>query len=222
MNRVLVVAPHPDDETLGCGGTLLKHKMQGDKIIWLIMTDVRQEEGFSENFIRTRDEEIDAVGKLYQFDHIYRLALPATKLDILPLGQIVQKVSSIIKAESPDLIYLPYPGDVHSDHKIVFDSLAACTKSFRYPSIKKVLCYETLSETDFGINPDHNGFTPNFFVNIEEVIEKKIQIMKVFQSEMGIFPFPRSEQAIRALAMLRGVVCGSLAAESFIIVKEIW
>lgn len=222
MSKVLVVAPHPDDETLGCGGTLLKHKSQGDEVIWLIVTDILETEGFAVEKIAARNQEIQTVTELYGYDKVYRMSFPTTKLDVFPIGQIIEHISTVIRKESPDIIYLPYRGDVHSDHKIVFDAVISCTKWFRYPSVKRILCYETLSETDFGINPDYNGFRPNIFVNIEDFIKTKIDIMKIYKSELGCFPFPRSEQAIQALAMVRGASCGCGAAEAFMLLKEIW
>jgi LmbE family N-acetylglucosaminyl deacetylase len=222
MKKILVVAPHPDDETLGCGGTLLKHKSNGDKIIWLIVTGIIEAEGFSQEKVESRNSEIEKVTHQYDFDMVYRSNFPTTKLDDFPIGKIVENISAVIKAENPEVIYIPYPGDVHSDHKMVFDTVVSCTKWFRYSSIKRILCYETLSETDFGINPDYNGFRPNVFVNIEEFIEKKIDIMKIYESELGEFPFPRSEKAIQALAMLRGAASGCKSAEAFMLLKEIW
>jgi len=221
MSKILVVAPHPDDETLGCGGTILKHKSQGDEIVWLIVTDILETEGFIAEKITNRNHEIEIVAGLYGYDEVYRLSFPTTKLDVFPLGQIIESISTVIRKENPDIIYLPYRGDVHSDHKIVFDAVISCTKWFRYSSVKRVLCYETLSETDFGINPDYNGFRPNVFVNISDFMEKKIDIIKVYKSEMGDFPFPRSEQSIRALAMMRGSACGCNFAETFMLLKEI-
>jgi LmbE family N-acetylglucosaminyl deacetylase len=103
---------------------------------------------------------------------------------------------------------------------MVYDATMACTKWFRYPSVEKVLVYETLSETDFMMNTDANGFRPNVFVNISDFLEKKIEIMKIYGSELSPHPFPRSENAIRALATLRGAASGVKAAEAFMLVKE--
>lgn len=221
MNKVIVIAPHPDDETLGCGGTLLKHKAKGDDIHWLIITEMQDSQGFSLSQIARRNEEIEAAAQYYQWDSIHNLRLPTTLLDTLPMGDIITKVSKVFQKIQPNQIYLPYRGDVHSDHRIVFDAVSACTKWFRYGSVKRVLAYETLSETNFEINPDSNGFRPNVFVDITDYLEKKAEIMKVYHSEIGEFPFPRSEQAIRALAATRGVSAGCHAAEAFMLLKEI-
>lgn len=221
MNRVLVVAPHPDDETLGCGGTLLKHKANSDYVHWLIVTDMSTENGFTAEQVITRTDEINEVAKRYGFDGWDNLRFPPARLDTVPAAELVAKIGAIVHKVQPNILYLPYRGDVHSDHKFVFDATAACTKWFRYPSIEKVLIYETLSETEFGINPDSNGFRPNVYHNIEGFLEQKISIMMCYKSEVSAFPFPRSEKAMRALAEYRGVAAGCQTAEAFMLIKEI-
>lgn len=220
MDRVVVVAPHPDDETLGPGGTLLKHRARGDELHWLIMTRMDEASGFSPQRIAARAKEIETVAGSYGFASVHKAEFPATSLDALPMGKIVDVVSRAFKAINPTIVYLPFRGDIHTDHWVVFDAVAACTKWFRYGSIRRVLAYETLSETDLGINPDVGAFRPNVFVDISEHLEKKIEIMRVFQSEMGGFPFPRSEEALRALARFRGTLSGFQAAEAFMLLKE--
>ncbi len=221
MKTVLVVAPHPDDETLGCGGTLLKHKASGDKIHWLIVTRIDEEAGFSTERISARSHEIKTVSTMYGFDSVANLNLPTTKLDILPIQQLIEMIGDAILKIRPEILYVPFPGDIHTDHRVVFQAVAACTKWFRFGSIKKILAYETLSETDFAINPDLNAFAPNVFVDISELMLEKLRIMQIYKSEMGLFPFPRSEEAIVALSQIRGVAAGCEAAEAFMLLKEI-
>jgi len=221
MKTVLVVAPHPDDETLGCGGTLLKHKASGDKIHWLIVTRIDEEAGFSTERISARSHEIKTVSTMYGFDSVVNLNLPTTKLDILPIQQLIEMIGDAILKIRPEILYVPFPGDIHTDHRVVFQAVAACTKWFRFGSIKKILAYETLSETDFAINPDLNAFAPNVFVDISELMLEKLRIMQIYKSEMGLFPFPRSEEAIVALSQIRGVAAGCEAAEAFMLLKEI-
>jgi N-acetylglucosamine malate deacetylase 1 len=117
--------------------------------------------------------------------------------------------------------YLPFPGDVHSDHEVVFDACVACSKSFRYPFIRRILAYETLSETEFGISPEVSGFRPNLWVDISSYMVQKIEIMKMYEGEMGEHPFPRSERNIRALATVRGARSGQQSAEAFMILEEL-
>ena len=116
---------------------------------------------------------------------------------------------------------MPHPGDAHSDHKVTFEATIACTKWFRYPSVKKIMVYETLSETDFGINPNHSAFHPTTFENIGQFLEQKISLMNIYKSEIAEFPFPRSEVAIQSLARLRGAQAGFEAAEAFLLLRDL-
>lgn len=216
--NIVVLTPHPDDETLGCGGTLLKHINQGDKVYWIIVTTMGN--NFTQDNKIKRAQEIKNVATTYKFEKTFELGFEAATLDQISDGKLIEKISEVFQEIQPNIIYVPYPSDIHSDHKSVFDATMACTKWFRYPSVEKVLIYETLSETDFTINPDANGFRPNVFVNIESYLEEKIEIMKVYKSEISDFPFPRSERAIRSLAYVRGAACGFEAAEAFMLLKE--
>lgn len=222
MNKkILFIAPHPDDETLGAGGTILKHKTQGDKIFWIILTNIHAEHGWELERVKQRQQEIDEVADAYQFDGVYKLDLPTTKLDELPMGEIISKILAVIKEIEPSTIYLQNRSDVHSDHRISFDAIMACTKSFRYPFIKRILMYETITETDFSPAIPENQFIPNVFVDISEYIDKKIDIMKVYASEVMNAPMPRSLDNIRNLAQYRGARIGANAAEAFQLIFEI-
>jgi LmbE family N-acetylglucosaminyl deacetylase len=222
MSRcILVVAPHPDDETLGCGGTLLRHIAEGDKVYWLIFTQMMPEDGYLADQIQRRQVEINRVAKAYSFSGVIELPFRAAQLDALPLGSLVQAVAKVVNQIQPDTVYIPYRNDAHSDHACVFDAVSACSKSFRYPFIKTVYAYETLSETGFSLTVDNQVFTPNTWVAIDTYLEQKIEIMRYYEGEMGVFPFPRSEQTMRALAQIRGSQCNTLAAEAFMLLKSI-
>jgi len=221
MSTILVVAPHPDDETLGCGGTLLRHIAEGDQVHWLIMTTITTDAGFSLEKVESRRKEIQRVVRNYGFSSYFQPEFISTQLDTYPLSSLIGVASKHISEIKPDTVYLPYRNDVHSDHTVVFDALSSCTKSFRYPFIKRVKVYETLSETEFSIDDGSNNFKPNCWVNISDYVDKKIEIMKIFEGEMSTHPFPRSEQNIRALATFRGATAGFDAAESFMVLKEI-
>ncbi len=217
INKVLVVSVHPDDETLGCGGTLLKHKDAGDETHWLICTHVNNNREFS----AVRDEEIKEVSKSYQFNSVTNLMLDTMRVDEYSMSELVQKISQVIKDVEPNIIYLPFRGDVHSDHRVIFDATYSCTKSFRYPFIEKLYMMETLSETEFAPVFKDDIFIPNMFVNIDKYIDIKIDIMKIYKSEIQEPPFPRSTTNIRALATFRGASSGCKHAESFMLLKEI-
>ncbi len=218
---VLVVAPHPDDETLGCGGTLLRHISEGDDVHWLILTCVREENGFSAQRVESRALEISAVAQAYGFSSTHQMAFDTMELDRYSKGELIGSVSAVFQDVEPHTIYAPYRLDAHSDHAAVFDAVAACTKTFRYSSVRSVRAYEALSETEFGLRPEDTGFRPNLFVDVSKFIDEKLRIMALYEGEMGEHPFPRSEKTIRALATLRGSTAGCSAAEAFIILREI-
>jgi N-acetylglucosamine malate deacetylase 1 len=220
LKNILVVSPHPDDETLGCGGTLLKHSSDGDHLHWINITSIQKRYGFSEESIQKRKKQIEKVNEKYCFVSFHSLDFPTTRLDTIPAGELINEISSVFNKVLPEIIYLPFRGDIHSDHKYVFDAVAACTKWFRNPSIMRVLAYETPSETNFHINTDSSGFHPNVFVNIQDYLEKKIEILKIYDDEIGEFPFPRSEKSLRALAAFHGTTSGFEAAEAFMLLKE--
>ncbi len=218
--KSLVVAPHPDDEVLGVGGTLLRRKAEGAKLGWLIMTRISVEAGWSSEKVLKRQQEITQITELFGFDSVFELGYTTTQLDQIPMSNLINAVSSVIESFSPNEIFIPHSSDIHSDHRVTFDAVASSTKWFRSPSVKRVLAYETLSETDFSLGPKRR-FQPNVFMNIEGHLEDKLRAMGIYSSEVGEFPFPRSNQAISALAILRGASSGFKEAEAFELLREI-
>jgi len=101
-----MVASHPDDETLGCGGTILKHKSNGDKIYWLIITSILAGEDYSKTAVDTREAEIREVSELYKFEDVFKLDLPTTKLDTIPKGKLIESISNVINTVKPEIIYV--------------------------------------------------------------------------------------------------------------------
>lgn len=218
---VAVVAPHPDDETLGCGGTLLKHVEHGDRVHWIVFTSISTDQGFTEERVLSRDDEIRRVANAYGFTGTHRLNFPTMQLDRMPKADLVGALGAVVKQLGVHTLYVPYRNDAHSDHAAVFDACASCTKTFRYPLVRSVRVYETLSETEYGMKPEDPGFRPNLFVDVAKYMEQKLEIMSIYASEMAEFPFPRSNVAIQAQAQLRGTQCGATAAEAFMLLKEI-
>jgi N-acetylglucosamine malate deacetylase 1 len=218
---VAVVAPHPDDETLGCGGTLLKHVARGDIVHWIVFTSISPSLGFTEEQVRLRDEEIRRVAAAYCFVGTHRLDFPAMMLDCVPKADMVSALGAVVRQLGVQTLYVPYRNDAHSDHAAVFDVCVACTKTFRYPTVRSVRAYETLSETEYGVRPEDPGFRPNLFVEVSDFLDRKLEIMSIYLSEMAPFPFPRSAVALRAQAQLRGSQCRATAAEAFMLLKEI-
>lgn len=218
MNTI-IVAPHPDDEVLGAGGTLLRRKAEGAKVAWLIITAISVKTGWSAESVRRRAGEIQEITELLGFSTVFTLDFPTTQLDRIPMRELVAAISEVFKTFEPQEVFVPHSLDVHTDHRVVFDAVASCTKWFRQPSVKRVLAYETLSESDFGMGVGH-AFRPNVFVDISPFLEQKIRAMDVYESELGVFPFPRSPDALRALASVRGAAAGYVAAEAFELLRE--
>ncbi len=221
MSSVMVVAPHPDDETLGCGGTLLKHKAAGDSIHWLIMTGMSDSSGYTSTQKSQRAQEIKTVSQHYQFDSVHELAFPTAQLDNCHLKDVIDSVAKALNTVKPAEIYLPYENDIHTDHYVTHRALMACSKWFRFNFIKRMLVYEVVSETNFVLSSSSHRFKPNIYVDISQHLDNKIEILKVYKDEILDFPFPRSIQAVKSLAMLRGSEAGFEAAESFMLIKEV-
>ena len=217
--KTLVIAPHPDDEVLGVGGTLFRRKQEGSSTAWLIMTSISVESGWSEKVVNERAKQIKQISQLFGFDSVYQLNFRSRELDQISKLELVNKISNVFLEFQPDELFLPHYSDIHSDHRITFDAAISCTKWFRYPCIKRVLAYETLSETDFGLVPELK-FNPNVFIDIERYLENKLRAMSIYSSEIGTFPFPRSVETITALAKLRGSASGYKSAEAFELLLE--
>ena len=219
MNTI-VIAPHPDDELLGVAGTLLRRKEEGSKIAWVIVTSMSEDLGWDAKKIKIRNNEIKQISKLFQFDSVFELGFPAARLDQVPMSELVSAISTIFNKFKPEEVFVSHPSDIHTDHRLVFDAVGSCSKWFRHPSVKRVLAYETLSETDFNLGISQ-AFRPNVFINIEKYLDIKLGAIKIYDSEFLEFPFPRSADALKSLAKLRGASSGFVAAEAFELLREL-
>lgn len=207
--RVCVIAVHPDDETLGCGGTLLKHIGNGDEVFCVFVTGGNSEQ----------KKLISYVTKTYNFTKTFELDLPELDIADLSLNDIIPRISKIFKEIEPQILYIPNRSDVHSDHKQIFNAVLSCTKSFRYPYIEKVLMMEVVSETDFCLGLPETAFIPNYYVDITGVFERKLKILNLYESEMLPYPQTRNESTMTALNRYRGSQIGTEYAEAFMVLK---
>ena len=219
--KILIISPHPDDETLGVGGTILKLKENSNFIYWLIITGMNEKLGFSKEKILSREKEIEKVAEIYKFEDVFKLNFPTTRLDTIPMVDLVSKISDCIYKIKPEIIFVNNKSDIHTDHKITFQAVISATKPFRANFIKKILMYETISETDTLTSLSENIFPPNIYVDISNYIEKKLKIMSTYKSEIMNYPLPRSLDSIKALARYRGSQIGVEYAEAFMLVREI-
>ena len=209
--RVCVIAVHPDDETLGCGGTILKHISNDDEVICVFVTAGN----------RAQRNLISTVSKAYNFTKVFKFDLPELDIADLSLNKIIPIISEVFKTIEPQIIYIPNRSDVHSDHRQIFNAVLSCTKSFRYPFIEKILMMEVISETDFSLALPESAFIPNYYVDITSVFERKLEILKLYESEMLPYPQTRNESAVRALNRYRGSQIGAEYAESFMALKVV-
>jgi len=221
MKNIIVISAHPDDEILGCGGTLIKHRENGDQIDWLITTNISEKQGFSKDIVKSRQQEIIDVSEKLNINKIHKLDYPTMCLSDESLLTMIPEVSQVFNEVQPEIIYILNRSDAHSDHLITFKAIMACTKSFRYPFIKRVLMYECISETEFGAALPENHFLPTYFVDISPYFKEKLEIMAIYDSELGQHPFPRSNRNIEALATFRGASVGVEYAEAYQMLKYI-
>jgi LmbE family N-acetylglucosaminyl deacetylase len=219
MTKVLFISVHPDDETLGCGGTILKHKKMGNEIYWLNITGptIDHPFGFSKDLIDERNQLIEKINLAYEFHDTYNLNLPTQMLDTIEMRLLIKAIDKVISKWEPEILCITNSSDVHSDHKVAFDAIYSCTKNFRKPFINKILMYETLSETEFSPALMGNAFVPNYFEDISDFIDKKIEIMEMYNTEIMPTPYPRSIHAIKGLAAFRGSRIGVMYAEAFML-----
>lgn len=221
MKKIIVISAHPDDEIIGAGGTLLRHKEAGDELYWLIVTNIFESQGFSSARVTSRQQEINQVALQVGFKKIFKLDHPTMTLSGEMLIRLVPQVAAVFQEVEPEIIYCLNRSDAHSDHRVVFDAVIACTKSFRHPYIKGVLMYECISETEFAPALPERVFIPNYFVDVTNYMDVKLQLLSIYASEMGEHPFPRSADNIRALAHFRGATAGVKYAEAFQLIKWI-
>lgn len=217
MKKILVVSPHPDDEILGAGGYLLKHKKIGDEIFWLIVTNIKEEYGYEKEKCEKRQHEIKLISKKLGIKKIYMLDLEPAGLDKYESRKVIKMIFDVINDCDPNTVILPDYYDAHTDHRITYERAMACLKSFRSINVQVIMCMQILSETDYSYLG--KAFNANYFVDIEREIDDKIDLMRIYSSELFEFPFPRSEVAIRALAKVNGASSMCKAAEAFKIIK---
>jgi LmbE family N-acetylglucosaminyl deacetylase len=220
--RVLAIAPHADDETLGCGARLLQHQAAGDSICWLIATRGHSPR-WSEELLASKDREIDKVAEAYGFEKVYRLGYPAIRMDTVPLEELIGAIGEAIAEAKPDYVYVNHFGDVHSDHLRVFEATMAVLKPF-YSSkhgVRRVMSYEVPSSTDAMPPIPARNFLPNMFSDVTDFIDRKLELMSMYETEVQPYPLPRSSESIRALARYRGATIGAEYAEAFMLIREI-
>ena len=217
--KIMVIATHADDEILGCGGTIARHTAYGDEVHVLVVTR-GAEDIFSAKENAVTRAELKRAHKLVGIKGSYFLDFPAPKLDNVPNHKIADEIKKVLSSVKPSVVYLPHRGDIHVDHKAVYNATLVAARPTQGDYIKKLLSYETLSETDWASPSAEDAFVPTVFVDISSHIETKLMAMDCYRSQLKAPPHPRSLDALRALARLRGSTVGFEWAEAFMLVRE--
>lgn len=221
--KILAISVHPDDETLGCGGTLLKHCAAGGSLFWLIVTRGR-EPRWSANDIQRKEKEVEQVAAAYDFKQVFRLGFPTVHMDTILLEDVIIRIPGVVREVGPHYVYLKHAGDVHSDHRVVFEASMAVLKPFYMGKLgaRRVLSYGTLSSTDAMPPSQGQAFVPNVFSDLTPYMERKLEIMALYPTEVQPCPMPRALGSIPALARFRGATIGIEYAEAFMLIREVW
>lgn len=224
MKNVLVIAPHADDEILGCGATIAKLTKVGTNVYILIATNasVGAPELFLPEIIKQVRSEALVAHKLLGVKETFFFELPAPALDQYPIYKIANVFSKIIRENRIDTVFIPHRGDCHKDHRVVHDAAMVACRPLADCSVKRVYAYETLSETEWGEPTAADFFVPvKYNTFTEDEFKKKLDAMNCFESQLYRFPASRSLEAIEALAKYRGCTVSVQRAEAFEVLREI-
>lgn len=218
--RVLVIAPHPDDEIIGTGGMIAKRTKEGHDVYVCIVTK-GSPPLFSEDSVKQVREECIRADKILGVKDTFFLDFPAVMLEMVPRYEFNGKITEIIQELKPDEVYIPHRGDMQLDHQIVVDAAMVALRPKYKHTVKKILSYETLSETGWNVPNVSNEFIPNVYEDITAELDIKIKAMCEFKSQLSEFPAARSVEAIEALARYRGATVNCKASEAFSLVREL-
>lgn len=219
--NVIVVAAHPDDEVLGAGGAIATHIERGDKVRVVMLGEGIAARGLRDNkrqILKLKNDSKLANKKLGVED-IHFHSYPDNSFDSVPLLDIIKTVEKHVMEFKPEIVYTHHWGDMNIDHSITFKAVMTTCRPIK--RIKKILCFEVLSSTEQNVQLENTAFLPNYYLNIERNIGKKIDAMKEYSTEIQKYPFPRSLEGIEILAKYRGLAIGCKAAEAFHIAREL-
>ena len=218
--KILILSPHADDEILGCGGFISKYSRQNYQINILILTNANNgaPELYSPNDIKKIRNEAKLANKLIGTKNLFFENLPALNLNNYPFYKISNLIEKYIQKINPETILIPSPKDIHDDHKIIYRAAKVATRPNKKSSLKKILSYEVLSETEW--NEDSISFNPNYYVNLKKSdLNNKVKAFLKYKSQVKKFPHPRSKETIINLSKVRGSRVFMKYAEAFKVEK---
>ena len=218
--KILVIAPHPDDEVLGCGGTIKKYADAGEEVYLCIVTRNFSPE-WTDELQKEREKEVENVRKILGIKKVFFLNLPNTKLDTIPQKEINDAILKCIKEVGAEVLYIPYYGDVHKDHRLIFEAAMVAARPKVGYTVKKILCYEVISETDWAFHYFKDVFSPNVYVDISKTLNEKIKAILCYKMEMTKEYYSFDTEGVKVLARKRGIDAGINLAEAFVLVRDI-
>ena len=220
MKKILVIAPHPDDEILGCGGTMIKNIKAGNDVYVCVVTK-GYPPLFNESRVEQNRRDTIACHKAIGVKETFYLDFPSTRLETLERSEFNGKILDVVRRLTPDEVYIPHWGDMQKDHQMVAEACMVAVRPKYTPQVKRVYSYETMSETAWNAPNVQNEFMPNVFVDISDTLEDKKNALAYFKLQVSEFPDARSIEAIDALAKYRGALMNLRAAEAFMLIREI-
>jgi N-acetylglucosamine malate deacetylase 1 len=222
MKKISVIVAHPDDEVLGCGGTIAKLVKSGAQVRILFLADgVKSREGFDEKEITKRKKAAEYACKELGASGIEYGEFPDNRLDSVALLDITKVVENHIGIYKPDTILTHHVGDLNIDHRKVFESVITACRPQKDMPVKLVLSFEVPSSTEWQVQGAGSSFEPNWFIDITDFLECKIKSLQFYSDEIKGWPHPRSIEAIEHLAHWRGATVGCDAAEAFMLCRKI-
>ena len=226
-NAVVVIAAHPDDEVLGCGGTLARMSSEGRAVHILLMADGEtsrdsgSEQKVNQDRLAARKAAAVAACKILGCTSVELLALPDNRLDGLELLDIVKEIDAFVHRHQPVTVLTHHASDVNIDHRVIHDAvISACRPQPDFP-VKELLFFEVPSSTEWRPPSSIESFNPNWFIDISSTLHMKLQALEAYEAELRVFPHPRSLKAVQALAWWRGATVGVHAAEAFVLGRNI-
>ncbi|BCP53913.1 PIG-L domain-containing protein [Kaistia sp. 32K] len=220
FGRTLVIAPHPDDEILGAGGTMARLARAGQEVFVAVVTSGQPPDFSAEQVTRVQGEAARAHALLGVRQTLW-LGQPAAQLFDTPHAQLNAALRKVVLDLNPTTLIIPFVGDIHADHQLTFLSAMVAARPHQAEFPATILAYETLSETNWNAPYVTPGFLPNVFIDVNETLTTKIEAMQMFASQLRPFPHERSVEALTALAMLRGASVHCRAAEAFVLVRHV-
>ncbi|MBO6284539.1 MAG: PIG-L family deacetylase [Pseudobutyrivibrio sp.] len=222
-HKVLVVAAHPDDEVLGCGGTILRHVANGDKVHIMIMAegltsrDNQRDVGLRQGELSELHKNAHKVSDFLGAEELKILDFPDNRMDSVELLDVVKQIEAEVDDFCPDIVYTHHAGDVNVDHLITHKAVVTACRPLPGNTVKELYFFETLSSTEWQIPTSGKIFMPQMYININEYLDKKIEALHLYESEMRKYPHSRSYEAVKILSKLRGFSVGMEYAEAFMV-----